>query len=102
MTDRADDKQEPPSYLHLLQLQQISIDLGQQFRAIAISPMRLVAAEAGCLPPGPLTLLADIPKESHESGLSGVLWIGRSFSHVIQASFAVRRPRSLLGLRHRP
>ena len=55
-----DDMRALPSYQHHRQLSShilVKEHLRLKFASI---PMRLVAADAGFLPPGPLTLLADI------------------------------------------
>lgn len=60
LTDQGDGTLVPPSYqLHLQLLQLISMGL-DLLDCILDRPIRLVAADAGFFPPGPLTLFADI------------------------------------------
>ena len=60
-TNREDGRQEPPSCPLPHQLSKaISICCVSGTEQLLGVPIRFVAAEAGCFPPGPLTLLADI------------------------------------------
>ena len=60
-TNLGDGRQEPPSCRLPHQLvKAVSNCCASTEESLLGVPMRFVAAEAGCFPPGPLTLLADI------------------------------------------